>query len=182
MTEASSISTPANPTSHLTSRGDPFHDPKLFRKIVGSLQYVIITRPDIAYAVNRVCQFMHSPTSLHWQATKRIIRYLKGTSHHYLHFTPTRAQSLLAYSDVGWLSDTEDSKSQYGYAIFMDPILSAGLLENNELLQDLAPKLSIVHSHTLLLSCCGSNNCFKIFVFLLYVLHYCYVIMSAPFF
>ena len=41
MTEASSISTPANPTSHLTSRGDPFHDPKLFRKIVGSLQYVV---------------------------------------------------------------------------------------------------------------------------------------------
>ncbi|KAG5116835.1 hypothetical protein JHK84_042948 [Glycine max] len=118
MTKASSISTLADPTSRLTSRGDPFHDPKLFRQIVGSLQYVTITPPDIAYAVNRVCQFMHSPISLHWQATKRILRYLKGTSHHCLHFTPTRAQSLLAYSDAGWLSDTEDSRSQYGYAIF----------------------------------------------------------------
>jgi len=65
MTKASSISTPADPTSRLTSLGDPFHDPKLFRQIVGSLQYVTITRPDIAYAVNRVCQFMHSLTSLH---------------------------------------------------------------------------------------------------------------------
>ncbi|XP_019438966.1 PREDICTED: uncharacterized protein LOC109344666 [Lupinus angustifolius] len=118
MTSASSISTPADTGSRLTSHGAPFEDPKIFRKIVGSLQYVTITRPDIAYVVNRVFQFMHSPTVLHWRATKRILKYLKGTTSHCLHFKPTRAPSLLAYSDVGWLSDPEDSRSQYRYAIF----------------------------------------------------------------
>lgn len=118
MTEASPISTPADPSTRLSHQGEPFYDPKLFRQIVGSLQYATITCPDIAYAVNRVCQYMHSPTTLHWQATKRILRYLKGTSHYCLHFSPTKATSLLAYSDAGWISDTEDSRSQYGYAIF----------------------------------------------------------------
>ncbi|CAL0299924.1 unnamed protein product [Lupinus luteus] len=118
MIAASSISTPADLGSRLTSHGDLFDDPKLFRKIVGSLQYVTITHPDIAFAIDRVYQFMHSPTVLHWQATKRILRYLKGTSSHCLHFKPTRASSLLAYSDAGWFSDPEDCRSQYGYAIF----------------------------------------------------------------
>ncbi|KHN23712.1 Retrovirus-related Pol polyprotein from transposon TNT 1-94, partial [Glycine soja] len=110
--------TPSVPGSHLTSQGTPCHDPTLFQQIVGSLQYVTITRPDIAYVVNWVCQFMHSPTELHWQATKRILRYLKGTSNHCLHYQPTNASSLLAYSNAGWLFDIEDSRSQYGYAIF----------------------------------------------------------------
>ncbi|CAH9104736.1 unnamed protein product, partial [Cuscuta epithymum] len=118
MQDSAPVSTPSDPSSRLTRHGDLFPDPKFFRQIVGSLQYVTITRPDIAYAVNRVCQFMHSPTTLHWQATKRILRYLQGTSHHCLHFTPTAATSLLAFSDAGWLSDPDDSRSQYGYAIF----------------------------------------------------------------
>jgi histone deacetylase 1/2 len=52
--------------------GDPFEDPKLYRSVVGALQYATITRPDIAFAVNKVSQFMHSPTSSHWIAVKRI--------------------------------------------------------------------------------------------------------------
>lgn len=118
MQDSTPISTPADPNSRLTHHGEPFHDPTFFRQIVGSLQYATITRPDIAYAVNRVCQFMHSPTTHHWQATKRILRYLKGTSHHCLQFKPTTANYLLAYSDAGWISNKEDSRSQYGYAIF----------------------------------------------------------------
>ncbi|CAN1184716.1 Retrovirus-related Pol polyprotein from transposon RE2, partial [Linum perenne] len=58
----------------LTKQGEPFHDPKLYRQTVGALQYVTITRPDITFAVNRVCQYMHSPTVQHWQAVKRILR------------------------------------------------------------------------------------------------------------
>lgn len=40
----------------------PFHDPVQYRQLVGALQYVTLSRPDITYAVNKVCQFMHSPT------------------------------------------------------------------------------------------------------------------------
>lgn len=123
MADAAPISTPADSQSRLTIDGDPFSDPRLYRQIVGSLQYATITRPDIAFAVNRVCQYMHKPTIIHWQAVKRILRYLKGTIDQCLHFKPTQATSLLAYSDAGWISDTDDSRSQYGFAIFHGPNL-----------------------------------------------------------
>ncbi|CAN1187706.1 Retrovirus-related Pol polyprotein from transposon RE1, partial [Linum perenne] len=74
MDAASPISTPADPHSRVTRQGEPFDDPKLYRQTVGALQYATITRPDITYAVNRVCQYMHSPTIQHWQAVKRILR------------------------------------------------------------------------------------------------------------
>jgi hypothetical protein len=45
---------------------------------VGALQYLTFTRPDICFAVNRVCQFMHAPTDSHWAPVKRILRYLKA--------------------------------------------------------------------------------------------------------
>ncbi|KAL4587787.1 hypothetical protein LXL04_000661 [Taraxacum kok-saghyz] len=102
MSMATSITTPADPQTRLLRDGDPFADPTLYRQVVGSLQYATITRPDIAYFVNRVCQFMHSPTNQHWQAVKRIQRYLQGTITHCLHFKPTTATSLHAYSDAGW--------------------------------------------------------------------------------
>lgn len=50
-----------------------------YRSIVGSLWYLTITQPDIAYLVNKVCQYLHSPTSDHWSAVKRILRYLQYT-------------------------------------------------------------------------------------------------------
>jgi hypothetical protein len=54
-------------TSHLSlTSEDAFDDPHLYRSVVGTLQYVTITRPNIAFAVNKVSQYMHAPTTLHW--------------------------------------------------------------------------------------------------------------------
>lgn len=100
MFAAAPITTPADPQHRLVKAGEPFDDPALYRRTVGSLQYATITRPDITYAV------------------KRILRYLAGTLSHSLHFSPTQATSFLAYSDAGWISDSDDSRSQFGYAIF----------------------------------------------------------------
>ena len=44
----------------------------------------LVTRPDIAFAVTSLCQFMSAPTNDHWQAVKRVMRYLQGTRHHEL--------------------------------------------------------------------------------------------------
>jgi hypothetical protein len=54
-------------------------DTTVYRSTVGSLQYLSLTRPDIAFAVNKVSQFMKDPRDPHWSDVKRILRYLKAT-------------------------------------------------------------------------------------------------------
>ena len=54
-------------------------DPSLYKSIVGSLMYLTTTRPDIMHAVSLISRFMERPKDAHWQAAKRILRYVKGT-------------------------------------------------------------------------------------------------------
>ncbi|XP_070662205.1 uncharacterized protein [Malus domestica] len=71
-------STPSKPhTQLLKDEGEPRSDPTIYRILVGALQYLTFTRPDIAYAVNYACQFMTTPTKAHFCLIKRILRYLK---------------------------------------------------------------------------------------------------------
>jgi hypothetical protein len=80
MLECNPINTHIMSSCKLSRHGsDTFHDTSLYRSVVGSLQYAAITRPEIAYSVNKVCQFMSQPLESHWVAVKRILRYLKGT-------------------------------------------------------------------------------------------------------
>jgi hypothetical protein len=66
MTEAKPVSSPMSSSAALSAfTGDPMEEPSLYRSTVGSLQYLSLTRPDLAFAVNHVCQFMHRPTKLH---------------------------------------------------------------------------------------------------------------------
>ncbi|CAM8888151.1 unnamed protein product [Rhodiola kirilowii] len=112
------MTTPAAPRSQLTAAGKPMSDPSMYRHVVGSLQYAAITRPDIAYAVNRVCQFLHAPTEDHWIAVKRILRYLKGTYDHGIVITPSSNFDLVAYSDADWAGDPENCRSTQGYCVY----------------------------------------------------------------
>lgn len=54
-------------------------DSTSYRSIVGALQYLTLTRPDIFFGVNKVCQFLHAPTTIHWTTAKRILRHVKNT-------------------------------------------------------------------------------------------------------
>lgn len=58
--------TPLATNDMFTSQGAPFHDPTLYRSLVGALQYLTITRPDLSYAVNQASQFLHSPAIHHF--------------------------------------------------------------------------------------------------------------------
>jgi histone deacetylase 1/2 len=64
-------------------------DPTEYKRVVGALQYCIISRPNISYAVNQLCQFMHNPQDTHWMAVKRVLRYLKGTVDYRLFYSPS---------------------------------------------------------------------------------------------
>jgi len=83
-------------------------DATIYCNTVGSLQYLSLTRPDLAFAVNRVCQFMHKPSKLPWQAVKRILRYLKNTISHGLLLTCSRVSILEAFSDADWARCPDD--------------------------------------------------------------------------
>ncbi|XP_022897732.1 uncharacterized protein LOC111411431 [Olea europaea var. sylvestris] len=91
----------------------PFHNPFLYRSIVRALQYITITRPNLAFAVNSVCQHMQSPTDDHFTAVKRILPYLKGTVTLGIQFT-RGPFTLIAYSEADWVGDTCDHRSVSG--------------------------------------------------------------------
>ncbi|KAJ8898928.1 hypothetical protein K2173_008422 [Erythroxylum novogranatense] len=119
MHEASSVSTPSAPQTDLSTLLSPlFEDPTLYQQIVGTLQYLALTRPDISLAVNKTAQFMNSPSTHHWQAVKRILRYLRGTLDHGFVLRSSPSSSLIAYSDTDWGGDKTDCKSTSAYVIF----------------------------------------------------------------
>jgi histone deacetylase 1/2 len=75
-------------------------DSTRYRSIVGALQYLTLTRPDISFSVNKVCQFLHAPTTIHWTIVKRILRYIKGTLKLGLSFKRSSSSLLSAFSDA----------------------------------------------------------------------------------
>ena len=79
--------------------GNLMQDPTLYRSIVGALHYVTIIRPEISY-YNKVCQFMQHPFDIHWKTVKRILRFLKGTTHHGLLLHKPDNLFVTGYSDV----------------------------------------------------------------------------------
>ncbi|KAG7536467.1 Integrase catalytic core [Arabidopsis suecica] len=99
--------------------GTRLPDPKEYRAVVGSLQYLALTRPDLSYAVNRLSQFMHMPTTDHWNAVKRVLRYLAGTPNHGIFLKKGNALSLHAYTDADWAGDTDDYVSTNGYIVYL---------------------------------------------------------------
>ena len=126
ITDAKVASTPLEHNIHLTpGAGSPLRDPTLYRQLVGSLVYLTVTRPDLAHAVHSVSQFMASPCSDHYAAVLRILRYLKGTMFHGLHFSSKSSLTLKGYSDADWDGDLTDRRSTTGYYFFLgDSLIS----------------------------------------------------------
>ena len=92
-----------------------FADRNRYQRLVGKLIYLSHTRPDIAYAVGVVSQFMHQPQVAHMDAVLRIIRYLKGTTGHGVLFKPNGHLNIQVYTDADWAGDKGNRRSTSGY-------------------------------------------------------------------
>uniref|UniRef100_A0A2N9GCF6 Integrase catalytic domain-containing protein n=1 Tax=Fagus sylvatica TaxID=28930 RepID=A0A2N9GCF6_FAGSY len=120
MDGAKDVQTPQSTSITLKLQdGSSLTDATTYRQVIGALQYLSFTRPDIAFSVNKLAQFMHQPTATHWTAAKRILRYLKHTIHHGLHLTRTNSSTLQAYSDADWAGNFDDRSSTTAYLIFL---------------------------------------------------------------
>ncbi|KAJ9545939.1 hypothetical protein OSB04_025646 [Centaurea solstitialis] len=116
MDGAKEVATPLNSSVVLTPLdGSPTVDTTPYRKPVGSLQYLAFTRPDVSFAVNRLFEFMHSSTLTHWQALKRVLRYLKGTIHHGLFLKKRSSLDLTAFSDSDWGGVSNGGRTLVGH-------------------------------------------------------------------
>jgi histone deacetylase 1/2 len=94
-----------------------------YRSTVGGLQYLTLTRPDMSYAVNKVCQYLSKPTSAHWEAVKRILRFVKGSADIGLRIRKSSSSLLSVFTDADWAGSTDDRRSTGGFAVFYGPTL-----------------------------------------------------------
>ncbi|KAJ7961445.1 Retrovirus-related Pol polyprotein from transposon TNT 1-94 [Quillaja saponaria] len=107
-------------TNHKLQSGDgEYVDRERYQRLVGRLIYLSHTRPDIAYAVSVVSQFMHDPRSDHLDAVHRILRYLKSAPGKGLLFENNRSLKLEAYTDADWAGSLDDRRSTSGYCTFV---------------------------------------------------------------
>ena len=108
--------TPIKVNHRLTiHKNDSYIESKSYQKIIGKLQYLSHTRPDICYSVNVLSQFMHSPQTPHFQALNRILRYLKGRSGLGITYRRTGKLDLILYTDSDFAGSRIDYRSTTGY-------------------------------------------------------------------
>ncbi|KAL1225404.1 Retrovirus-related Pol polyprotein from transposon RE2 [Cardamine amara subsp. amara] len=114
------VSTPMVDHPPLTGNsGSLLDDPAEYRLVIGSLQYLLFTRPDISYAVNKLSQYMHQPRTKHWLAAQRVLRYLSGTKNMGLFFSALSSLSVHAFSYVDWAGEKDNYSSTGAYLVYV---------------------------------------------------------------
>ena len=111
MLKCKTTTTPMSTTDKITAVDGELlssEDATEYRSIVGGLQYLTITRPDISFAVNRVCQYLHAPHDTHWSVVKRILCYVRLIVSYGLHLRPNPSGVLSAFSDADWAGSPDD--------------------------------------------------------------------------
>jgi hypothetical protein len=96
-----------------------FDDATKYRCIVGALQYLTLTRLDISFSMNKVCQYLHSATTIHLTAVKRILWFLKNTLGMGLQIRQSSSTMVSTFSNADWAECTDDRKSTGSFAVFL---------------------------------------------------------------
>ncbi|XP_035548665.1 uncharacterized mitochondrial protein AtMg00810-like [Juglans regia] len=101
------------------STGTPLSDPSVYRRLVGHLLYLTISRPDICFSVQTLSQYMANPTDTHLLTAHKVLKYLKGTPGQGLLLPRSSSFQLEAYCDSDWASCPDTRRSVSGYCIFL---------------------------------------------------------------
>ncbi|KAM3197870.1 hypothetical protein ACQJBY_073132 [Aegilops geniculata] len=96
-------------------------DATRYRSIIGSLRYLVNTRPDIAYVVGVASRFMEAPGKQHWAIVRQILRYVRGTLNYGCTYKAGEGTVLTGFSDSDHAGDLTDRKSTTGLVFFMGP-------------------------------------------------------------
>ena len=116
ITDNKTVSTPLEYNAKLTPLdGEPISNATRYHQLIGSLIYLTITRLDISHVVGMVSKFMDAPHSIHYTAALRILRYVKSTLYHGLHYSSRSSLELHAYSNADWVGDPIDPCSIIGF-------------------------------------------------------------------
>ena len=103
---------PCDPKPHYDPEDKEIVDEPTYRAVVGSLVYAMTcTRPDLSWAVTRLSQHLSCPVAGDWAILKQVLRYVKGTLQHKLHFTKAEQMKLEGFSDSDWAANEEDRRS-----------------------------------------------------------------------
>jgi hypothetical protein len=95
------------------SDSDPV-DPSLYRQLIGSLMYLVNTRPNICFVVNTLSQFQVEPRHEHWIAAEHVLRYIRGMLNYGLRYTSSGDIQLHGFTDSDWAGSAEDRRSTSG--------------------------------------------------------------------
>ncbi|KAJ1704540.1 hypothetical protein LUZ63_004319 [Rhynchospora breviuscula] len=101
------------------SIGEKVKDPERYRRLVGRLIYLTITRPELSYSVHTLAQFMHEPLEAHYDAALRVIRYLKGNPGQGVLLRADSKLQLNGYCDSDWASCPTTRRSLTGYFVLL---------------------------------------------------------------
>ena len=116
--------------------GPPVDDPTAYRNLVGALQYLMFTRPNITYVVQQICLHMHDPRETNLTAAKRILHYLQGTISYGLIIPRSAPTQLVIYADANWVGCPNTRCSTSSYAVFLSGSLISWSSESPSLVLD----------------------------------------------
>jgi len=159
MSDCKPCATPVDTNPKLSADGVPVSDPTDFCSLVGALQYLTFTRPDIAYAVQQVCLHMHDPREPHLAALKRIMRYVRGTLHLGLLLRPSAQSDLVVTQTLIGRVALILTSPPPAMLSSLATISSLGPRNDRLMFPVRAPKQSIELSPMLLLRSPGCANC-----------------------
>lgn len=125
MLDCKPYNTPMDANSNLSQEGEALCDQKEYRRLIGRLFYICITRPDLAFVVHKLSQYVSKPYTVHMAAAQRIPKYIKGTIGKGLILSSSCNLELSVFANADWAACPDTRQSVTGFCTFLgDSLLS----------------------------------------------------------